>query len=92
MRNLTTRLLIPFSLLALLLLAWECRDSGNPVGNSNTFGSWELVRAAQGTYFHGIDFPDQSNGWAVGDSGLILHSSDGGDSWHVRASGTKSYL
>ena len=36
----------------------------------------------------GICFIDKSNGWAVGGSGTILHSTDGGITWIKQESGT----
>jgi len=35
-----------------------------------------------------VVFVDASNGWAVGDSGTITHTTDGGGTWTVQASGT----
>jgi photosystem II stability/assembly factor-like uncharacterized protein len=34
-----------------------------------------------------ISFPDSLNGWAAGDSGVIIHTSDGGLSWVRQNSG-----
>lgn len=36
--------------------------------------------------YHGLSFPDATNGWMVGDSGRILHSSDAGYTWERQAS------
>ncbi|MEE4260632.1 MAG: YCF48-related protein, partial [Bacteroidales bacterium] len=35
-----------------------------------------------------VTFIDSNNGWAVGDSGTILHTSDGGNNWEFQESGT----
>ncbi len=35
-----------------------------------------------------VAFPDQTHGWACGRWGRILHTSDGGATWTVQASGT----
>jgi photosystem II stability/assembly factor-like uncharacterized protein len=32
----------------------------------------------------GVDFVDAENGWAVGDAGVIYHTSDGGQSWNLQ--------
>ena len=39
-----------------------------------------------------ITFIDQNNGWAVGHEGVIVHTSDGGESWNIQDSGTVSIL
>jgi photosystem II stability/assembly factor-like uncharacterized protein len=49
---------------------------------------WMLVSGARSGYFHGLDFVDQDRGWAVGDSGKILNTTDGGKSWSIQQSGT----
>ena len=39
-----------------------------------------------------VQFADESEGWAVGDDGVILHSIDGGDTWERQVSGTRASL
>src|SRR5688572_2256387 len=39
-----------------------------------------------------VSFADASNGWAVGDFGTVVHTSDGGASWTPQASGTTHFL
>ncbi len=52
-------------------------------------GKWDIVRNADSTkYYYGIYFADQLNGWVVGDSGRMLHTSNAGDSWEIQSSGT----
>ena len=41
---------------------------------------------------HAIQFIDQSEGWAVGDDGVIWHSMDGGKAWERQKSGTRASL
>ncbi len=41
---------------------------------------------------HAIQFVDQSEGWAVGDDGVIWHSMDGGKTWERQKSGTRASL
>jgi photosystem II stability/assembly factor-like uncharacterized protein/putative cell wall-binding protein len=45
-----------------------------------------------GNPLHSVAFVDARNGWAVGDGGTILHTSDGGATWNPQASGTDSDL
>lgn len=37
---------------------------------------------------HGVEFVDSLCGWIVGDSGVIMHTEDGGTSWSIQTSGT----
>jgi photosystem II stability/assembly factor-like uncharacterized protein len=40
----------------------------------------------------GVSFPDVTNGWAVGDRGLVLHTQDGGKTWAHQDAGTTADL
>lgn len=45
-------------------------------------GGWAtLLPQPQGQVLNGIDFVDASTGWAVGNTGTILRSDDGGHTW-----------
>jgi len=55
--------------------------------------SWDIRFARRGTYLFGIFFSDQNNGWAVGEGGLLLRTSDGGRLWsHLPTTGTIKWL
>jgi photosystem II stability/assembly factor-like uncharacterized protein len=41
---------------------------------------------------HAIQFIDQSEGWAVGDDGVVWHSIDGGKMWERQKTGTRASL
>src|SRR3954451_21524765 len=41
---------------------------------------------------HAVQFIDASEGWAVGDDGVIWHSIDGGKTWERQKSGTRASL
>ena len=51
--------------------------------------SWtEKIVAPSGTYISSISFKDSLNGTAVGETGLILSTTDGGDTWNQQFSPT----
>lgn len=65
-------------------------------------GSWKIVREAdfEATYSD-VDFVDKNNGWVVGRfydeeqqkvKGLIIHTSNGGETWEYQESGTEERL
>ena len=39
-----------------------------------------------------VSFPTETDGWACGRYGTILHTSDGGTTWRPQSSGTKFTL
>ena len=55
--------------------------------------TWKLHKTGQPLPLHGIFFFDDKIGWAVGDAGTILATSDGGTSWtlqHQAANGRRA--
>ncbi len=47
---------------------------------------WIRVPTPTTRWLYRCDFPDTLNGWAVGDSGTIVHTSDGGNTWQLQNS------
>lgn len=43
-------------------------------------------------HLYGLSFADEKNGWAVGQYGTILKSTDGGLNWQYQRSGTQEHL
>ena len=54
--------------------------------------NWTLQYKDSTRVFWDIHFADTLNGWAVGDSGVIISTSDGGLNWSVQESNTKKML
>ena len=74
-----------------ILEAWPAlatQTSLKPPGDLPVALSWRYLEAS----LHGISFPDSLHGWAVGDGGTILATSDGGRSWSEQKSGVRSVL
>jgi len=46
----------------------------------------------QGNTLYSVYFTDSNTGWAVGDFGAILKTTDGGTSWTLQSSGTTNDL
>ena len=49
-------------------------------------GSWEKIDSPTNQFLKSVHFVDSLYGWAVGNSGTIIHTSDGGDNWIVQDS------
>ena len=49
-------------------------------------------RAAHAQHLSSVAFVSPAGGWAVGDQGTILHTTDGGQSWQAQSSGTQQHL
>ena len=75
------------SILLVVMFA-GCNNTDDVVG-ADIQGEWKLVYESQDqTYYQGLHFLDINNGWVVGDSGVIVHTTDGGVSWDAQQSGT----
>lgn len=46
-----------------------------------TFSQWEVKKSGVTTALYDITFVDSLYGWAVGDSGTIIQTTDGGTTW-----------
>ena len=63
--------------------AWAVGVAGEVARQAQAGTPWK--RNSMGmevvTWLRGIDFPDPKNGWIVGGFGLILRTTDGGETW-----------
>jgi photosystem II stability/assembly factor-like uncharacterized protein/LmbE family N-acetylglucosaminyl deacetylase len=55
--------------------------------SGNRGGSWEVVKTKQPLPLNGVFFADAKQGWAVGELGAILATTDGGKTWAVQHRG-----
>ncbi len=53
---------------------------------------WVMQTSPNRTRLNRVAFVDTSNGWAVGNSGLIIHTSNHGISWNIQTSNTPKTL
>ena len=53
---------------------------------------WFEQTSGTTNHLNSVFFIDADNGWAVGDSGTIIHTSDGGNNWNVQPSTTTDEL
>jgi photosystem II stability/assembly factor-like uncharacterized protein len=49
--------------------------------------TWELVRTGQPMPLHGITFVDEQHGWAVGELGTVVATTNAGKTWRVQHRG-----
>ena len=54
-------------------------DGGRHWKQLNLGGNYPVLNA--------VDFINPNKGWAVGESGFIIHTADGGNTWQIQASG-----
>ncbi len=67
---------------------WIAGSPGSRVLHSADGGrSWTAQNTAHTLPIHGLAFVDARTGWAVGDLGTILATTDGGQSWHKQRAG-----
>ncbi len=55
-------------------------------------GSWEILNVPTDQHLRSVYFTDSLYGWAVGDSGTIIHTQDGGNSWGIQDAGTNNNI
>jgi len=55
---------------------------------NEAIAQWFLQNSGTTHNLHSVYFTDVNTGWAVGDSGTILHTSDGGSNWVIQSSNT----
>ncbi len=55
-------------------------------------GTWERMEIAVSVNLNDIHFIDSITGWCVGDSGIIIHTYDGGNSWEIQQSNTTNNI
>lgn len=53
-------------------------------------GTWQKIEVPATTFLNAVFFTDSIHGWIAGDSGVILHTPDGGNVWEVQTSGTQN--
>ena len=70
-----------------------CQESGHSSEDARAKSSWNLIyEAPDDVYYSALCFPDKKEGWVVGWSGRIVHTSDGGGTWETQDSSTSSDL
>ena len=60
--------------------------------NSYPQGEWTKLNSPTNLKIENIFCVDSINCWAAGDSGLIIHTSDGGQTWEVQNSGVSELI
>ena len=60
--------------------------------NAQSQSDWSSQTSNVGVNLYDVHFADRNNGWAVGDTGTILLTTDGGANWNTRNSGTTRTL
>jgi len=67
--------------------------AANPIyKNSYALDGWMVYQTFINTTFHDITFADVNTGWAVGNTGVIVKTTNGGNSWVQQNSGTTTNL
>jgi len=61
--------------------------------NAQSFDSWELQNPyPTAVSLYDIQFKDENTGWAVGDFGTILKTTDGGETWQKQNTGSTGWF
>lgn len=65
----------------LFFLGWFLLVLNNTILSQNF---WEKIDSPTSTLLNSLSFIDSITGWVSGDSGLIIHTSDGGKNWETQ--------
>ena len=60
------------------------------ISSTSNLSNWTTLHYP--TPFYGVDFSTETDGYVVGDSGTIYHTTDGGIVWEAEVSGVSSKL
>ncbi|HSG67085.1 MAG TPA: YCF48-related protein [Bacteroidales bacterium] len=55
-------------------------------------GSWEKIEVPTASHLRSVFFTDSLFGWAVGDTGTIIHTQDGGQTWSHQDAATDNHI
>jgi photosystem II stability/assembly factor-like uncharacterized protein len=62
-------------------------EQGRIVLSDDNGARWRQVAVPTSVTLTAVSFADERNGWAVGHSGVVLHSADGGETWQKQLDG-----
>lgn len=65
-------------------------ERGHVVISNDHARSWQQVEVPVSVTLTAVHFVDERAGWAVGHSGVILHSNDGGSTWRKQLDGVQA--
>lgn len=65
-------------------------ERGHIIYSDDEGKSWVQGEVPVSVTLTGIDFGSDTHGWAVGHSGVVLHTSDAGATWELQLDGTRA--
>ena len=65
-------------------------ERGHIIFSDNGGVSWTQGNVPVSVTLTGVDFGTETHGWAVGHSGVVLHSEDAGETWDLQLTGVDS--
>lgn len=83
---------------SIIVALWSQTAAAQGISREGRDARGRRVRATwlqprpQGNGIRALRFVDARTGWAVGDAGTILHTTDGGQHWRAQESGTMASL
>lgn len=65
-------------------------ERGHILVSDDNARSWQQVKVPVSVTLTAVRFADAKNGWVVGHSGVILHTTDGGTTWRKQLDGVQA--
>ena len=64
-------------------------ESGRVILSDDSGKTWRQAKVPVNVLLTQVRFATAEEGWAIGHLGVVLHTSDGGDTWNVQLDGVK---
>jgi photosystem II stability/assembly factor-like uncharacterized protein len=64
-------------------------ESGRVILSDDIGKTWRQAKVPVNVLLTQVRFANAKEGWAIGHLGVVLHTADGGDNWHVQLDGVK---
>jgi len=74
-----------------LIIIFGC-DKNISESNDSEINGWTKIKSGIASPLYDVDFVDEYNGWIVGDSGVILNTKNGGETWEKQLCPTDEIL
>ena len=66
-------------------------ERGHIIYSDDDGKSWVQAEVPVAVTLTAIDFASATDGWAVGHSGVVMHSSDAGETWTIQLDGIRAF-
>jgi len=81
LRFILTSIVFSFLTVILIIATNSCSNNTGNVQDFSDFAGWKSAPSGLNSNLYALHFINTDSGWVGGDNGVILFTSDGGESW-----------